>query len=116
MLKFIRKLKDEDFSREHLKGLYEQKNRIIQTTGDIKEIQRIQNEINDALYVPDLITVKTDTTKKDYKAICKNHFSVRMEINNKVYSIRYKRLCAGAGQLRRNSAFFVNEELYDSLE
>lgn len=116
MLKFIRKLKDEEFDREHLKELYEKKNHIVQTTGDVKEIQGIQNEINDILYVPDLITVKTDTTKKDYKAICKNHFSVQMAINDKVYSIRYKRLCAGAGQLRRNSAFFVNEELYDSLE
>lgn len=41
MLKFIRKLKDEEFDREHLKELYARKNHIVQTTGDVKEIQSI---------------------------------------------------------------------------
>lgn len=116
VLKFIRRLKGQDFDQDKIKELYSKKNHIIQTSGNVKEIQAVQNEINELLFVPDLVTVKTDTTKKDYKLICKNHFSISISINNKTYSIRYKRLCAGAGQLRRNSAFFVNEELYDMLE
>ena len=60
--------------------------------------------------------MKCDTTKKDYKYICKNGFILDIFINDKNYKMKYKRLCAGAGQLRRNTAFFVNEELFDRLE
>jgi len=116
VLRFIRTLKEQPFDSEYIKALYRKRRELINGNSSSKEIQRVQNEINEKLFVPDLITVKTDTTKKDYKAICRNKFSVSIEINGTVYKTVYKRLCAGAGQLRRNSAFFVNEELYDWLE
>ena len=36
-------------------------------------------------------------------------------MNETEYVTKYKRLCAGAGQLRKNSANFVNAEIYDQL-
>lgn len=117
ILKFIRKIKEVDYSPDIIKDLYTKRNELKrQEKCDTQEIIKVQNLINKTLFVPDLLIVKTDTTKKDYKYICKNGFSVKVSIDDVVYDIRYKRLCAGAGQLRRNSAFFVNEELYDRLE
>ena len=81
-----------------------------------RKITNLQNKINETLFVPDLVTVKADTTKQDYKTVCKQQFTVQILVNKTTYTVKYKRLCAGAGQLRRNSAFFVNEELYDMLE
>lgn len=118
VLKFIRNIKDESLEEIKEKVDYLNKNKkelMEQKEINISKIIEIQNEINDILFVPDLIFIKTDTTKKDYKYIARNHFKVEIEVNNKVYIHEYKRLCAGAGQLRQNSATFVNAELYDML-
>lgn len=119
VLKFIRKIKEKDFNEDYIKTLYEIRDgykKEDKSKQNSLKIQNTQTIIDDYLFVPDLVSIKTDTTKKDYKYICKNGFSVKIEINNKKYEITYKRLCAGAGQLRRNSSLFVNEKIYDSLE
>lgn len=119
VLKFIRQIKDKKFDESYVKELYKLRDSyktLERSRQNSLKIQNIQSMIDEYLYVPDLISIKTDTTKKDYKQICRNGFSVEISINNNTYSIRYKRLCAGAGQLRRNSALFVNEEIYDLLE
>ena len=41
-----------------------------------KKLTNLQNKINETLFVPDLITVKADTTQKDYKTVCKQQFTV----------------------------------------
>lgn len=117
VFRFIRRIKGEEFDKEYVENLYRQRNLLKQQDKvNVKEIIKIQNEINERLYVPDLVTVKTNTTKKDYLSICKTGFTVEMSINDKVYTVKYKRLCAGAGQLRRNSALFVDETKYDMLQ
>lgn len=119
LLKFIRQIKHNEFNKSLVDELYKTRNTLKslpESKENSKRISEIQNEIDEILYVPDLISIKTDTTKKDYKYICKNYFTVNVKINDKKYSMRYKRICAGAGQLRRNSALFVNEEIYDQLE
>ena len=119
LLKFIRQIKNIKFDPEEIKELVS-KRKYLQSLDKnkkySKEIVEIQNLINEKLFVPDLVSVKCDTTKKDYKYICKNGFVLDIFINDKNYKMKYKRLCAGAGQLRRNTAFFVNEELFDRLE
>lgn len=118
VLKFIRNIKDESLEQIKEKVDYLNKNKkelMEQKEINTSKIIEIQNEINDTLFIPDLIFIKTDTTKKDYKYIARNHFKVEIEVNGKVYIHEYKRLCAGAGQLRQNSATFVNVELYDML-
>ena len=119
VLKFIRQIRDKKFDESYIKELYKERDsyKILEKSKqNSAKIQEIQSMIDEYLYVPDLISIKTDTTKKDYKQICKNGVSIEITINDKAYSVRYKRLCAGAGQLRRNSALFVNEEIYDLLE
>ena len=119
VFQFIRILKDKNFNKEYIDDLYKKRNylkSINKTKKDTEEIISIQNEINEYLFVPDLVSLKCDTTRKDYKDICKKNFTIQVSINNKVYEITYVRLCAGAGQLRRNTGIFVNKDLYDSLE
>jgi hypothetical protein len=119
LLKFIRQIKEKKYDKSVIDSLYKERDALKilpESKENSKRILNIQNQIDELLFIPDLISVKTDTTKKDYKYICKNHFTVNVKINDKKYSIKYKRLCAGAGQLRRNSALFVNEEIYDELE
>lgn len=119
LLKFIRKIKNENFDADEIKKLTERRKELQSFNKNKKNgevINQIQNIINEKLFVPDLISVKCDTTKKDYKYICKNGFILDISINDKNFKIKYKRLCAGAGQLRKNTAFFVNEDLYNELE
>lgn len=119
LLKFIRKIKDIDLDYKEIRALFEERNRLKSLDANKKngkEISRIQNVINEKLFIPDLVSVKCDTTKKDYKKICKNRFTMNIIINNTEYKITYRRLCAGAGQLRRNTVLFVNQDIYDELE
>ena len=119
LLKFIRQVRNQEFDKEAIDELYERRNYLKSLPEDkrnSKEIGKIQSQIDELLYVPDLVSIKTDTTKKDYKYICKNRFKVNMTINGKKHSITYRRICAGAGQLRRNSALFINEEIFDEVE
>lgn len=119
MLKFIREINDKPFKKEKLEALFVEKNRLKQISEskeNSKKISLVQNRINDMLFVSDLVSIKVDTSKKDYKQICKEGFIVSIKINGKIYETKYKRLCAGAGQLRRNCVFFVNEKIYDALD
>lgn len=117
VLKFIRKLKNQEDTVEQIKALKRKQKEVLASfRHSIKMEQEIQTQIDELSFVPDLVTIKADTSKKEYKALCKDGFSITVTINSTTYTTRYKRLCAGAGQLRRNSAFFVNEELYDMLE
>lgn len=118
LLRFIRRIKNIDFNQEEIVELFNKKKEIQlndKSKKNSKKICDIQNIINEKLFVPDLVSVRCDTTRKDYKDICKNGFVIDVTINENNYKIKYKRLCAGAGQLRRNTAMFVNEELYDLL-
>nr|DAE07217.1 MAG TPA: RNA dependent RNA polymerase [Siphoviridae sp. ctOSJ35]DAE15977.1 MAG TPA: RNA dependent RNA polymerase [Siphoviridae sp. ctIOF8] len=118
LLRFIRQIKDKPFDKEKVQTLYDRRNILKQDKSSKKnarEITKIQNEINELLFVPDLVTVRTDTTQKDYKQLCKTGFSVKFKVNETECVTKYKRLCAGAGQLRKNSANFVNAEIYDQL-
>ena len=116
---FIRRLKEIEFKKEHIDELFKERNYLKSLNNSKKygkKIAEIQNEINEYLFVPDMVSLKCNTTRKDYKDICKKGFIVEVSINNTTYKMEYRRLCAGAGQLRRNTAIFINSELHDSLE
>jgi hypothetical protein len=113
VLKFIRDIKCIDFDKQRLKiaELYKERN-IIKSKPKSQEnsikINEYQKQIDDILYIPDVVSVHADTTKKEYNKISKEKFSVN--------GVTYKRLCAGAGQLRRNTVLFVIEKLHSQLE
>lgn len=119
LFKFVRRLNENDDLIDKIKELKRMYN-ILQkqnsSQDNINTLNSLNEQIKTLSFVPDIISVKADTTKKDYKYICKNMFTVTINIFGITYKKMYKRLCAGAGQLRRNSAIFVDKELYDELE
>lgn len=70
------------------------------------KIKQLNEKIIDILYIKDIINVKV-TNKDHYEEIALSKF--------KMNGITYKRLCCGAGQMRRNTVTFVNEIFYDRL-
>lgn len=119
LFKFIRRLNNKENLMEEIqstkkiiKVLQKQKT----NKQNIGTLSQLQSQFKLLTFVPDIISVKADTTKKDYKYICKNMFTVKFTICGITYERTYKRLCAGAGQLRRNSAIFVNKDMYNELE
>jgi len=113
ILKFIRDIKCIDFDKQKQKiaTLYRKRNKIKslpRSTDNSKQIYNYQKQIDNLLYVPDIISLHANTTKKDYEYVAKNLFEVN--------EITYRRLCAGAGQLRRNTVLFINEKIYSELE
>lgn len=116
VLRFIRRINGKAYDRDKVRELQVQKGKLIHSTASYAEIKAVQDQINLLLFVPDLITVKVDTTNRDYLRICNDTFSVDITVANTEYHRQYKRLCAGAGQLRRNSAFFVNVDYYNELQ
>lgn len=79
-----------------------------QPTSDenIKKLKEMQDSLDNLLYVDDIINIKV-VTKKEYKEIAKTGF----DLNGK----HYVRFMVGAGQMRRNTITFVNEELLGYL-
>lgn len=80
--------------------------RICKREGKILEGHIVNQQIQDILFVKDIIVVVCEK-KSEYLKIGMRGFEVN--------GIRYTRLCAGAGNLRRNSAIYVNEKLYPYL-
>lgn len=119
LFSFLREIKNE---KENVKKIHELKNliKIIERQPNSKQnsqqLHILQKELKYLTFIPDILSIKTNTTKKDYKYICKNKVKITFTLYDKTYEITYVRLCAGAGQLRRNSSIFVNEEYYQSLE
>lgn len=119
LFKFIRRLNDQE---NLIDEIYETKKiiKVIQKQKNSKQnvgtLSQLQQRFKLLSFVPDIISVKADTTKKEYKYICKNMFTVKFTMFGITFERTYKRLCAGAGQLRRNSAIFVNKDMYNELE
>lgn len=124
IFEFIRNIENVDYNKliNNIKFLIKEKEsikKLEKSKENSKKIGMIQNKINELMFNPHIISVRCDTenaTKKQYKELCKHGFRVKSEVNGKIYDFHYKRLCAGAGQLRRNTAIFVNSDLYSELE
>lgn len=79
--------------------------KLCKLNGEYDGAKVVEQQISDILFVKDVIVV-TCEKKKDYSPLV-NGFVVN--------GIKFKRLLAGAGNLRRNCAIYVNEELWDYL-
>lgn len=80
--------------------------KICKKQGKFKEASVVNQQIINTLFVKDVVVV-TCEKKKDYKYVGKNDFVLN--------GIKFVRFCAGAGNLRRNVAIYVNEKLYSYL-
>lgn len=75
--------------------------------GQYKEASILDRRITDVLFVKDIINVVVDKKKSDFHKFRTKGFNVN--------GIHYVYLCSGSGQIRRNTATFVNEELAAKL-
>ena len=78
--------------------------RLCKKAGKIQEAKAVNQCLSDLLFVKDIINVEV-IKKSEYQQLAKNGFYVNGR--------RYIRLLAGAGQIRRNTATFINADLYD---
>ena len=119
LFKFIRRLHNNEKILDEIAEL-KVASKLLQKQSNSKQnieiLRNINNKIKLLSFVPDIVSIKVNTTKKDYKIICKNLFTVEINVFGVKYKKTYKRICAGAGQLRHNSALFVDVDLYDELE
>lgn len=75
--------------------------------GQYKEARILNTRIVDKLFVKDIINVYIDKSKSDF-----HKFRVKgFDFNG----IHYVYLCSGSGQIRRNTATFINEQLHDKI-
>lgn len=94
---------------DYIHGLYQKRDIIkrLKSSDETKEkLTSVLKSIQAEIFVRDIINVKV-LNKDHYKEIALSGFIVN--------GIKYKRLCCGSGQMRRNTVTFVNEELYDYL-
>lgn len=109
VLQFLRQIKGIEFNREELDVIYKIRNdekSLPKLKQDIKKIEKCQQEIDDILFVPDIITVKMKN-KQHYKDLIKNGFSIN--------GIKFVRLVCTAAYLRRNTVGFINEKYFKQM-
>ena len=109
VLQFLRQIKRIEFNREELDAIYKVRNdekSLPKLKQDIKKIEQCQQQIDDILFVPDIITVKMKN-KQHYKDLIKNGFSIN--------GIKFVRLVCTAAYLRRNTVGFINEKYFKQM-
>lgn len=72
----------------------------------VTDRNKVQSEIDDALYVKDYVTIVMESTK-DYDYICENG----VEINGKIYH----RLSCSAGQARKSTIVVCPDDIIDEV-
>ena len=80
---------------------------IYKKQGKYKEAHILEQRISDVLFVKDIVNVIVDGKKSDFNQFRVNGFYLNGQ--------HYVYLCSGSGQIRRNTATFVNEKYRDTL-
>lgn len=106
---FLRKIKGTPFNREKLDRLYKLRNdekSLAKPKRNLIKIEKYQRQIDEMLFVPDIITVKMNS-KKDYLDLTKKGFSIN--------GIKFVRFVCTAAYLRRNVVGFINEKYFSKI-
>lgn len=110
VLRSIRKIKGREVDFDFINELFKERRRITRRKKCIENKQKIlqiDKDIDNLLFMPEYISVVIEK-HSDYKHIIKDKFIV----NGK----KYVRLLCGAGNARRNTVFFVQEDIYEELD
>lgn len=110
VLRSIRKIKGREVDFDFINELFKERRRITRRKKCIENKQKIlqiDKDIDNLLFMPEYISVVIEK-HSDYKHIIKEKFTV----NGK----KYVRLLCGAGNARRNTVFFVQEDIYEELD
>ena len=81
--------------------------RIYKRQGKYKEASILNRRVTDVLFVKEIVNVVVDGPKSDFHRFRVSGFDLN--------GVHYVYLCSGSGQIRRNTATFVDERLADSL-
>lgn len=110
VLRSIRKIKNREVDFDFINELFKERRRITRRKKSIENKQKIlqiDKDIDNLLFMPEYVSVVIEK-HSDYKHIIKDKFIV----NGK----KYVRLLCGAGNARRNTVFFVQEDIYEELD
>jgi len=75
--------------------------------GDYSKSRVYRQLLNDHLFVREVVNVEVDGKKSDFRKFCVKGFSLN--------GAKYVYLCSGSGQIRRNTATFIREDLKEPV-
>lgn len=110
LIRTIFQLTGKLFSQEKLDQLIAEKSRVSRKKNGIenrKELEKINRDIDDELFISQLISVHVEN-KKHYEYMIHNNGFI---VNN----FRYVPLLASSAQIRRNTALFIEESLKERI-
>lgn len=110
VLRSIRKITKKNVDFEFINELFKERRRVTRrkkTEENRKRINEIDKDIDNLLFVPEYVSV-----------VINKHSHYRKMIKNGLYvnGKKYVRLLCGAGNARRNTVFFIREDIYEPLD
>lgn len=110
VLRSIRKIKNKDIDFDLINNLFKERRKLTRRKDSLKNKKRIleiDKDIDNLLFIPEYISV-----------VIEKHSHYKHMINHKfiVNGKKYVRLLCGAGNARRNTVFFVQEDIYEQLD
>lgn len=113
-LRLIRELTNKDVDLEEIEKLYKKRDWLKKqesTQTASKEIAFLQRKINNAMFIPEYVTV-TMSGNKQYEYLFEKGFELIIDGRR----IHYKRLSCSAGQARVSTVVFCDSNIIDELE
>lgn len=110
VLRSIRKIKNKEIDFEFINSLFKERRKLTRRKNCLenkKRIFQIDKDIDNLLFIPEYVSVVIEK-HSHYKYLMKHPLIV----NGK----KYIRLLCGAGNARRNTVFFVQEDIYEELD
>lgn len=110
VLRSIRKIKNRDIDFDFINDLFKERRKLTRRKNCIEnknKILQIDKDIDNLLFIPEYVSVVIEK-HKHYRHMIKH----KLIVNGK----KYVRLLCGAGNARRNTVFFVQEDIYEQLD
>jgi hypothetical protein len=110
VLRSLRKLKNKPFISEEFSELIQKRKKLKHlkdSPENRKLLQEIEQKIQDALYVPEIVNILF---------VDKRHYEKVIKTGLWIDGFRYKRLLASAGMMRRNVVQFIREDYEKPLK
>lgn len=110
VLRSIRKIMNKTVDFDFINSLFKERRKLTRRRNSLEnkvKIREIDKDIDNLLFIPEYVSVVVEK-HSHYKHMIKHG----LKINGK----NYVRLLCGAGNARRNTVFFVQEDIYEELD
>lgn len=110
VLRSIRKIKGKEIDFDFINSLFKERRKLTRRKDSLENKQKIlqiDKDIDNLLFMPEYVSVVIEK-HSHYKHLMKH----KLIVNGK----KYVRLLCGAGNARRNTVFFVQEDIYEELD